>query len=63
MNHVHFCDQSLQFLGGSGFNLYRDCFYTSSKMADELLKIRIHLAGTVKKEQERSTTSTQRECK
>ncbi|XP_041093516.1 piggyBac transposable element-derived protein 4-like [Polyodon spathula] len=45
---LRLCEMLLQTANGHGFHLFTDRFYTSYDLAVELLKIKIHLTGTVK---------------
>ncbi|MGH0118120.1 UNVERIFIED_CONTAM: hypothetical protein FKN15_044422 [Acipenser sinensis] len=44
---LHLCETLLQTTNGHGFHLFTDRFYTGYDLAMELLKIKIHLTGTV----------------
>ncbi|MGH0117569.1 UNVERIFIED_CONTAM: hypothetical protein FKN15_005071 [Acipenser sinensis] len=44
---LHLCETLLQTTNGHGFHLFTDRFDTGSDLATELLKIKIHLTGTV----------------
>ncbi|MGH0144988.1 UNVERIFIED_CONTAM: hypothetical protein FKN15_031147 [Acipenser sinensis] len=44
---LHLCETLLQTTDRNGFHLFTDRFYTSYRLAIELLKIKIHLPGTV----------------
>lgn len=46
---LHLIDNVLQTATGTGYHLFTDRYYTSCVLADELLKRKIHLTGTVMK--------------
>jgi len=46
---MHLVNELLQKTSGSGYHLYTDRYYTSYNLAVELLKVNVHLAGTVQR--------------
>jgi len=46
---MHLVSELLQNTAGAGYHLYTDRYYTSYVLATELLKLNVHLTGTVQK--------------
>ena len=60
---LHLIDNMLQTASGTGYHLFTDRYYTSCVLADELLKRRIHLTGTVMKNRSGLPASVKKKIK